>query len=104
MIITSKQTLPSDWIHHSQAGCSFWVHKSSGEVQTTPPHPLSAVLVEECKIRSPQQEQQTSSSSSQSSCGVTDVGDNDDSGTDATGSLVYDSKEFQDLMHVLGDL
>jgi hypothetical protein len=95
LIITSKHTLPSDWVHHNQAGCSFWVHKTSGEVQTTPPH---------SEAQAHHQELPFSSSPSHPSFSVnTDWQGNDNDDTDATGSLVYDAKEYQDLMHVLGD-
>lgn len=103
LVITSQETVPSDWIHQNQAGCSFWVHKSTGEVQTTPPHPLTGPKVERERMRSSQsQQEQKTFSLSQSSFDVTDVGSPED--TDATGSLVYDSKEYQDLMDVLGDI
>jgi hypothetical protein len=78
------ETTPSEWIEHNQAGCVFWVHQSTGEV---------------C-VRRPGGEGQGGSGREE---------EEDEGRVDkkipvslATGSLVYESEEYEELMRILG--
>jgi hypothetical protein len=76
MVITHQQTHKSDWIKETQAGCTFWVHRDTGITSMVDP-------MEEPEAK------------------VNYARDDEDDEKKGTGSLVYDSTDFETLLHEL---
>ncbi|CAE7408146.1 unnamed protein product, partial [Symbiodinium microadriaticum] len=81
-------TIPSsrdEWEHESQAGVSFWVHQTSGEVSMECPYDQTRPPT--ANLRAEQS---------------TEVDADAEEGVEATGALVYDHKDYEEYLRLLG--
>ena len=84
IIITSQPTISSEWKQQSQAGCIFWVHQETGAIRSNPPKEEEREGGIEEEGLDPTNKNQTENE------------------IEATGALVYNSQEYEELLKVLG--
>jgi hypothetical protein len=110
LVIKTEPSSESEWKKETQAGCTFWVHKTTGIISTTRPFDMESDSV--CSSLD-----DSCSLFSESNCGHEHEHGEDFDGmldsldeshgaaaSPATGSLVYDPKPFDTLMRELDEM
>jgi hypothetical protein len=103
LVIRTEPSTESEWKRQTQAGCTFWVHKTSGVISITRPFDVES----DSSVCSSLDD---SSLFSESHAGDDDLfgflneESEEDSIATATGSMVYDPKPFDSLMKELDDM
>jgi hypothetical protein len=102
LLILTSESDPSDWVQHTQAGCVFWVHQRTGDVSLRPPQ----------EERGGEENTRGAERATQRKGEPVVARADDERGgwggervsppTLATGSLVYQSEEYDELMRLLG--
>lgn len=99
LVIRTEPTTESEWRKEKQAGCTFWVHKTSGVIATKRPFEVED---DADSLGTPVDDSSSQFSNSHDEDFFTFLPEEDES--PATGSIVYDPKPFDNLMKELDEM
>ena len=99
LVIKTEPSSECEWKKETQAGCTFWVHKTTGIISTTRPFDVEndsvcSSLDDSCSLFS------ESHFGHDDDCGFDESGES----SPATGSMVYDPTPFDTLMKELDQM
>lgn len=108
IIITTQPTNSSEWKQQCQAGCVFWVHQETGTIRSTPPDDSNILDIvshdnnlHSKNLKTKKYDNQKNNQNS-NNYNDNDNNDNNNDEVEATGALVYNSQEYEELLKVLG--
>lgn len=115
MVIKHQATSKYDWTVQRQAGCKFWVHKPTGTISSEAPfcedEDHDQEETEEEGGRASPLKPSTNTSTPTTKKGSTsffdmeeELGAEEQEEAPATGSLVYDSYEFNNFLNILDEM
>lgn len=108
IVIKQQSTSKYDWTVQRQAGCKFWVHKPTGTISNEMPVCMDDDEDSLCTSDMDSQESFSSPNKGASTSLLEEDSRDDDDGEGevppATGSLVYDSYEFDNFLNILDEM